>query len=186
MRWLSAVHNGWQAATGCVSLQVMTLTFWRVAPARLTECHAHGRARAWTPRGAEDMQRKVMISCAVTGRRLARQEPGGAGDAGADRAVMRSTPPRPAPPSCTSTCAIRKTTRPSMDGALYREVVERIRASGTDVADQPHHRPGRPLRARSPTTRPSPGRARRSRPQRARAARARTAARTSAASTWAA
>src|SRR5664280_2223819 len=26
-----------------------------------------------------------------------------------------------------------QTTRPSMDGALYREVVERIRASGTDV-----------------------------------------------------
>ena len=26
-----------------------------------------------------------------------------------------------------------KTTKPSMDGALYREVVERIKASGTDV-----------------------------------------------------
>ena len=72
----------------------------------------------------------------LRGHRLgghARPQPGGAGDAGTDRAILRSTPPRPAPPSFISMCAIPRPPSPSMDGALYREVVERIRASGTDV-----------------------------------------------------
>ena len=45
----------------------------------------------------------------------------------------RSMPPRPAPRSPTSTCATRKTGAPSMELAHYREVVERIRASATDL-----------------------------------------------------
>ena len=40
-----------------------------------------------------------------------------------------------------------QTTKPSMDAALYREVVERIRASGLRRPDQPDHRPWRALRA---------------------------------------
>jgi uncharacterized protein (DUF849 family) len=79
------------------------------------------------------MQRKVMISCAVTG--------------------SADTPPKnpavPVTPQQIATSAIDaakagaaivhihvrdpQTTRPSMDPAHYREVVDRIRSSGTDV-----------------------------------------------------
>ncbi len=79
------------------------------------------------------MQRKVMISCAVTGS--------------ADS--PRKNPAVPVTPAQIATSAIDaakagaaivhihvrdpQTTLPSMDGALYREVVDRIRSSGSDV-----------------------------------------------------
>lgn len=79
------------------------------------------------------MQRKVMIACAVTGS---------ADTPGRNPAV----PVTPAQIASSAIDAVKagaaivhihvrdpQTTRPSMDGALYREVVERIRASGTDV-----------------------------------------------------
>src|SRR5947209_9569058 len=79
------------------------------------------------------MQRKVMISCAVTGS---------ADTPGRNPAV----PVTPAQIAASAIDAAKagaavvhihvrnpQTTKPSMDGALYREVVERIRASGTDV-----------------------------------------------------
>ena len=79
------------------------------------------------------MQRKVMISCAVTGS---------ADSPGKNPAVPVS--PAQIAASCIDAAKagaaivhihVRdpKTTKPSMDGALYREVVERIRATGTDV-----------------------------------------------------
>src|SRR5438132_7403805 len=79
------------------------------------------------------MQRKVMISCAVTGS---------ADSPGKNPAVPVS--PAQIAQSCIDAAKagaaivhihVRdpKTTKPSMDGALYREVVERIRAGGTDV-----------------------------------------------------
>ena len=79
------------------------------------------------------MQRKVMISCAVTGS--------------AD--TPRRNPAVPVTPEEIARSALDAakagaaivhvhvrdpgTTRPSMDGALYREVVDRIRDSGSDV-----------------------------------------------------
>ena len=79
------------------------------------------------------MQRKVMISCAVTGS---------ADSVGKNPAV-------PVTPEQIATSAIDaakagaaivhihvrdpKTAQPSMEGALYAEVVDRIRSSGTDV-----------------------------------------------------
>jgi 3-dehydrocarnitine:acetyl-CoA trimethylamine transferase len=79
------------------------------------------------------MQRKVIISCAVTG---SADTPG-------------RNPAVPVTPEQIATSAIDaakagaaivhihvrdpKTTQPSMDKALYREVVQRIRESGTDV-----------------------------------------------------
>ncbi len=79
------------------------------------------------------MQRKVMISCAVTGS---------ADTPGRNKAVP-VTPPQIAQSAIDAAKAgaaivhihVRDpvTTRPSMDGALYREVVERIRGSGVDV-----------------------------------------------------
>jgi uncharacterized protein (DUF849 family) len=79
------------------------------------------------------MQRKVIISCAVTG----------SADSPGKNPAVPVTPPQIAQ-SCIEAAQsgaavvhihVRdpKTTKPSMDGALYREVVERIRASGTDV-----------------------------------------------------
>jgi uncharacterized protein (DUF849 family) len=84
-------------------------------------------------RERSDMQRKVMISCAVTGS---------ADSPGKNPAVPVS--PAQIAASCIDAAKagaaivhihVRdpKTTKPSMDGAHYREVVERIRASGTDV-----------------------------------------------------
>src|SRR5437762_6994916 len=79
------------------------------------------------------MQRKVMVACAVTGS---------ADTAGKNPAVP-VTPAQIAQSAIDAAKAgaaivhihVRdvQTTRPSMDGALYREVVERIRASGADV-----------------------------------------------------
>ena len=79
------------------------------------------------------MQRKVIISCAVTGS---------ANLPGKNPAVPVT--PEQIAQSCVDAAKagaavvhihVRnpKTTKPSMDGALYREVVERIRSSGTDV-----------------------------------------------------
>lgn len=79
------------------------------------------------------MQRKVIISCAVTG----------SADSPGKNPAVPVTPEQIAQ-SCVDAAKagaavvhihVRdlKTTKPSMDGALYREVVERIRASGTDV-----------------------------------------------------
>jgi uncharacterized protein (DUF849 family) len=79
------------------------------------------------------MQRKVMISCAVTG----------SADTPGKNPAVPVTPQQIAH-SCidaaTAGAAIVHihvrdplTTRPSMDGALYREVVDRIRSSGVDV-----------------------------------------------------
>jgi uncharacterized protein (DUF849 family) len=79
------------------------------------------------------MQRKVIISCAVTG----------SADSPGRNPAVPVTPAQIAQSSIEAAKAgaaivhihVRdpKTTKPSMDGALYREVVERIRASGTDV-----------------------------------------------------
>src|SRR6202007_1074844 len=79
------------------------------------------------------MQRKVIISCAVTG----------SADSPGKNPAVPVTPEQIAK-SCVDAAKagaavvhihVRdpKTTKPSMDGALYREVVERIRSSGTDV-----------------------------------------------------
>jgi uncharacterized protein (DUF849 family) len=79
------------------------------------------------------MQRKVIISCAVTG----------SADTPSRNPAVPVTPEQIATSSIDAAKAgaaivhihVRnpQTTRPSMEGALYREVVERIRASGTDV-----------------------------------------------------
>src|SRR6202048_4759140 len=79
------------------------------------------------------MQRKVMISCAVTG----------SADTPGRNPAVPVTPEQIARSSIDAAKAgaaivhihVRnpQTTKPSMDNALYREVVERIRASGTDV-----------------------------------------------------
>jgi 3-dehydrocarnitine:acetyl-CoA trimethylamine transferase len=79
------------------------------------------------------MQRKVIISCAVTG----------SADSPGKNPAVPVTPEQIAR-SCIDAAKagaavvhihVRnpQTTKPSMDGALYREVVERIRSSGTDV-----------------------------------------------------
>ena len=79
------------------------------------------------------MQRKVMISCAVTG----------SADTPGRNPAVPVTPQQIAQSAIDAAKAgaaivhihVRdpQTTRPSMDKALYREVVERIRASGIDV-----------------------------------------------------
>src|SRR2546428_1166132 len=79
------------------------------------------------------MQRKIIISCAVTG----------SADSPGKNPAVPVTPEQIAKSSIDAARAgaavvhIRvrnpQTTRPSMDGTLYREVVERIRASGCDV-----------------------------------------------------
>jgi uncharacterized protein (DUF849 family) len=79
------------------------------------------------------MQRKVMISCAVTG----------SADTPGRNPAVPVTPQQIAKSAVDAAKAgaaivhihVRdpKTTRPSMDKALYGEVVERIRASGIDV-----------------------------------------------------
>jgi uncharacterized protein (DUF849 family) len=79
------------------------------------------------------MQRKIMISCAVTG----------SADTPSRNPAVPVTPAQIAASAVDAAKAgaaivhihVRdpKTTKPSMDGALYREVVERIKASGTDV-----------------------------------------------------
>jgi uncharacterized protein (DUF849 family) len=79
------------------------------------------------------MARKVMISCAVTG----------SADTPGRNPAVPVTPEQIAKSSIDAAKAgaaivhihVRdpKTTKPSMDGALYREVVDRIRSSGTDV-----------------------------------------------------
>src|ERR1700731_2973389 len=79
------------------------------------------------------MQRKVMISCAVTG----------SADTPGRNPAVPVTPEqiaRSAVDAAKAGAAIvhihvrdPKTTRPSMDPALYREVVDRIRSSGIDV-----------------------------------------------------
>jgi uncharacterized protein (DUF849 family) len=79
------------------------------------------------------MQRKIIISCAVTG----------SADSPGKNPAVPVTPEQIAKSSIDAAKAgaavvhihVRnpQTTKPSMDGALYREVVERIRASGMDV-----------------------------------------------------
>ena len=79
------------------------------------------------------MQRKVMISCAVTG----------SADTPARNAAVPVTPEQIAQSAIDAAKAgaaivhihVRdpKTTRPSMELALYKEVVDRIREDGTDV-----------------------------------------------------
>jgi len=79
------------------------------------------------------MQRKVMIACAVTG----------SADTPGKNPAVPVTPAQIAQSAIDAAKAgaaivhihVRdvQTTRPSMDVALYREAVERIRASGTDV-----------------------------------------------------
>src|SRR5882762_3916163 len=79
------------------------------------------------------MQRKVMISCAVTG----------SADTPGKNPAVPVTPQQIAQSAVDAAKAgaaivhihVRDplTTRPSMDGTLYREVVDRIRASGVDV-----------------------------------------------------
>src|ERR1700722_5845581 len=79
------------------------------------------------------MQRKVIISCAVTG----------SADTPGKNPAVPVTPQQIAQSAIDAAKAgaaivhihVRdpQTTRPSMDKALYREVVERIRASAVDV-----------------------------------------------------
>src|ERR1700693_4725394 len=79
------------------------------------------------------MHSKVMIACAVTG----------SADTPGKNPAVPVTPAQIAQSALDAAKAgaaivhihVRdpQTTRPSMDGALYREVVDRIRASGTDV-----------------------------------------------------
>jgi uncharacterized protein (DUF849 family) len=79
------------------------------------------------------MQRKVMIACAVTG----------SADTPARNPAVPVTPREIAASAIdaakSGACIVHihvrdpQTTRPSRDPALYREVVDRIRASGTDV-----------------------------------------------------
>src|SRR5437764_9961802 len=79
------------------------------------------------------MQRKVMISCAVTG----------SADTPGRNPAVPVTPTQIADSALDAAKAgaaivhihVRdpKTTRPSMDGALYKEAVERIRGRGSDV-----------------------------------------------------
>jgi len=79
------------------------------------------------------MQRKVMISCAVTG----------SADTPGKNPAVPVTPAQIAQSALDAAKAgaaivhihVRdpQTTKPSMDGALYREVVDRLRQSGTDV-----------------------------------------------------
>src|SRR5258708_23432422 len=79
------------------------------------------------------MQRKVMIACAVTG----------SADTPGKNSAVPVTPAQIAQSAVDAAKAgaaivhihVRdpQTTKPSMDPAHYREVVERIRASGTDV-----------------------------------------------------
>src|SRR4029453_5995762 len=79
------------------------------------------------------MQPQVMISCAGTG----------AGDTPGRNPAVPVTPAQIAQSSIDAAKAgasivhvhVRdlQTTKPSMDGALYREVVDRIRSRGTDV-----------------------------------------------------
>ena len=79
------------------------------------------------------MQRKVMIACAVTG----------SADTPGRNPAVPVTPAQIAQSAIDAAKAgaaivhihVRdpQTTKPSMDPALYREVVERIRGSGTDV-----------------------------------------------------
>ena len=79
------------------------------------------------------MQRKVMISCAVTG----------SADTPGKNPAVPVTPAQIAQSALDAAKAgaaivhihVRdpQTTKPCMDGALYREVVDRLRQSGTDV-----------------------------------------------------
>src|ERR1700726_2120317 len=79
------------------------------------------------------MQRKVMIACAVTG----------SADTPGKNPAVPVTPAQIAQSALDAAKAgaaivhihVRdpQTTKPSMDGALYREVVDRLRQSGTDV-----------------------------------------------------
>jgi uncharacterized protein (DUF849 family) len=95
-------------------------------------CRKDWTKLAASARGGQ-MQRKVMISCAVTG----------SADSPGKNPAVPVTPEqiaRSAIDAAKAGAAIvhihvrdPKTTRPSMDPALYREVVDRIRASGTDV-----------------------------------------------------
>jgi uncharacterized protein (DUF849 family) len=81
----------------------------------------------------EAMQRKIIISCAVTG----------SADTPGRNPAVPVTPKQIANSAIDAAKAgaaivhihVRdpKTTKPSMETALYREVVERIRSSGTDV-----------------------------------------------------
>jgi uncharacterized protein (DUF849 family) len=83
--------------------------------------------------GGAQMQRKVMISCAVTG----------SADTPGKNPAVPVTPAQIAQSALDAAKAgaaivhihVRdpQTTKPSMDGALYREVVDRLRQSGTDV-----------------------------------------------------
>ena len=79
------------------------------------------------------MQRRVMISCAVTG----------SADTPGRNPAVPVTPAQIAQSAIDAAKAgaaivhihVRdpQTTRPSMDASLYKEVVDRIRASGSDV-----------------------------------------------------
>ena len=115
------------------------------------------------------MQRKVMISCAVTG----------SADTPGRNAAVPVTPQQIAGSALDAAKAgaaivhihVRdpQTTRPSMELALYREVVERIRASGSDVLINLTTGPGaRYVPAADDPLTPGPGSTMRPAPERVR------------------
>src|SRR5258708_12161114 len=104
------------------------------------------------------MQRKVMISCAVTG----------SADTPGRNPAVPGTPEQIAQSAIDAAKAgaaivhihVRdpKTTRPTMDPSPYKEVVDRIRGSAHDALINPTTRPRAPLvpaPAHPPTPRPA-------------------------------
>src|ERR1700722_4481050 len=83
--------------------------------------------------GGAQMQRKVMISCAVTGSADTPGKNPAVPVTPAQIAQSAIAPPKAGAAIVHIHVRDPQTTKPSMDGALYREVVDRVRQSGTDV-----------------------------------------------------
>ena len=79
------------------------------------------------------MNSDVIITCAITGDDTKVTKSPHCAVTPEQIANPRSRRRRPAPPSCTSTCAIRKPARSAWRPRHYREVVKRIRESKVDV-----------------------------------------------------
>ena len=122
------------ASDTCAKIELAVLTSSVPATSGLRP-HPRARLRRNHASVAREagMQRKVMISCAVTG----------SADTPGRNPAVPVTPEQIAQSAIDAAKAgaaivhihVRdpKTTRPSMDPSLYKEVVDRIRASGSDV-----------------------------------------------------